>query len=310
MLRVILSRLLQAIPVLFGVSLIVFLLLRLVPGDPVSTFYGFDVGRVEDLQAMRHQLGLDRPMLVQYVDFLADAIQGDMGTSIKTRRPVATELVRYLTNTAQLAVAGMIFAVVGGILLGLIAAARRNSIWDNLSLAISLAGISLPIFWLGLMLVWIFAVQLSLLPSGGRGDWHNLILPAITLAAPSVAVIARVTRASLMEVINQDFVRTAYSKGLSEAFVLLRHVLPNGLLPVITVTGIQFGYLLAGTVLTETVFAWPGLGRYLVDAIKFRDYPVVQGGVLVIALIFVTINLVVDVLYFLIDPRLHSEAAK
>jgi peptide/nickel transport system permease protein len=307
MLRIVLNRLLLAIPVLVGVSLLVFIILHSVPGDPVSTFYGLDITSENDLDAMRHKLGLDRPLAEQYLDFLWKAAHGDLGNSIKTRRPVVTDLANNLANTAQLATASILIAILVGLSLGIIASYKPYSLWDNLSLTVSLLGISLPIFWIGLILIWIMAVKLAILPPGGKGGWEYLILPAITLSLPSIAVISRVTRASMLEVMNEDYIRTARSKGLSSVKILLRHALPNSIFPVITVTGLQFGYLLAGTVLTETVFSWPGMGRYIVDAIKFRDYPVVQGGVLIIATIFVLVNLLVDVLYRVFNPRLRTE---
>jgi len=306
MLRIIVNRLLLAIPVLVGVTLLVFLILHSVPGDPVSTFYGMDLAPGDDLEAMRRELGLDRPLSAQYLDFLWQAVHGDLGNSIKTRRPVLQDLSLGLANTAQLAMASILIAVVVGMGLGILAAYKAYSVWDNISLTISLFGISLPVFWIGLLLIWLMAVKLSLLPPGGKGDWRNLILPALTLSLASIAVISRVTRASLLEILNEDYIRTARSKGLSGLVIMMRHTLPNGIFPVITVVGLQFGYLLAGTVLVETVFSWPGMGRYLVDAIKFRDYPVVQGGVLIVAVVFVVVNLLVDILYYVLNPRLRT----
>jgi len=307
MVKIIVNRFLLGIPVLIGVSLLVFFLLHSVPGDPVLTFYGFDVASTEDLERMRQSLGLDKPLGVQYLNFLGDAAQGDLGKSIKTRRPVLDDLAQYLKNTAILATTSITIAVVVGLTLGILAATKPYSVWDNLSLTISLMGISLPIFWIGMLFIWFFAVKLALLPSGGIGTWKHLILPAITLSLPSIAVISRVTRASMLEVLHQDYIRTANGKGLRSRSVVLVHALPNAMLPVITAIGLQFGILLAGTVLTETVFSYPGLGRYVVDAIKFRDYPVVQGGVLVIAAIFVIVNLATDILYLALNPKLRAE---
>lgn len=307
MIHLIVNRILLAIPVLLGVSLLVFVILQSVPGDPVSTFYGLDVASPEELERMRRQLGLDRTLIEQYVDFLWKAVQGDLGNSIKTRRPVIQDLAVNLVNTGQLALAGISIAIAVGLVLGIAAASKPFSIWDNLSLGVSLIGISLPIFWIGLLMIWGFAVKLAWFPSGGKGSWEHLVMPAITLSLPSIAVISRVTRAGMLEVLNEDYIRTAKSKGISKVKILIRHALPNSIFPVITVTGLQFGYLLAGTVLTETVFSWPGLGRYIVDAIKFRDYPVVQGGVLLIATIFVLVNLIVDILYHVLNPRLQTE---
>jgi peptide/nickel transport system permease protein len=307
MLRIISNRLLLAIPVLLGVSLLIFLILHSVPGDPVTTFYGIDIGPGDDLAAMRAEFGLDKPLAQQYLNFVYKAIQGDLGNSIKTRRPVVDDLAQGIKNTAQLAITSITIAIIVGLLFGILAAFKPYSIWDNITLSISLLGISLPIFWIGLLLIWLFAVKLSLLPSGGKGGIEHLILPAITLALPSIAVISRVTRASLLDILNEDYIRTARSKGISNTKVMLGHTFPNGIFPIITVIGLQFGYLLAGTVLTETVFSWPGLGRYIVDAIKFRDYPIVQGGVVIIAAIFVVVNLIVDILYHVFNPKLRSE---
>jgi ABC-type dipeptide/oligopeptide/nickel transport system permease component len=259
---------------------------------------------------MRAEFGLDKPLVQQYLDFIYNAVQGDLGNSIKTRRPVVEDLTQVLKNTAQLAFASISIAIIFGLLFGILAAFKPYSIWDNITLSISLLGISLPVFWIGLLLIWVFAVKLSLLPSGGKGGIEHLILPAITLALPSIAVISRVTRASLLDILNEDYIRTARSKGISNIKVMLRHTFPNGIFPIITIVGLQFGYLLAGTVLTETVFAWPGLGRYIVDAIKFRDYPIVQGGVVIIASIFVVVNLIVDILYHVFNPKLRNEESK
>jgi peptide/nickel transport system permease protein len=306
MLRIIVNRLLLAVPVLLGVTVLVFLILHSVPGDPVATYYGIDLAPGDDLETMRHELGLDRPLYVQYLDFLWKAVHGDLGNSIKTRRPVLQDLSQGLLNTAQLATVSILIAIVVGMFFGVLAAYKPYSIWDNISLTVSLFGISLPVFWIGLLLIWLMAVKLAWLPPGGIGDWRNLVLPALTLSLPSIAVISRVTRASLLEILNEDYIRTARSKGLSGLVIMLRHTLPNGIFPVITVIGLQFGYLLGGTVLTETVFSWPGMGRYVVDAIKFRDYPVVQGGVLIVATIFVVVNLLVDILYYILNPRLRT----
>lgn len=305
MLELLVRRLAATVLVLFGLSLLVFLMLRLVPGDPIQVYLGVEAADPALEQQLRRELGLDRPVLVQYARYVGRIVVGDLGRSILTRRAVLEDLLPKAGNTAQLAAASLAIALTVGISLGMLAAVRRFSFWDHAGLLVALAGISLPVFWTGLLLQWLFSVQLGLLPAAGKGGFERLILPAVTLSAPSIALVSRVTRASLLEIFQQDFVRVARAKGLSARAVLLRHVLPNGILPVITVVGLQFGYMLAGAVLTETVFAWPGLGRLIVDAIKDRDYPVVQGGVLLVGTVFVALNLTVDLLYLAVDPRLR-----
>jgi len=306
MLRYILRRFLWAVPVLIGVSMLVFLLLHLVPGDPVKVFYGLEMNDPVLIEMKREELGLNDPLLQQYLRFTGRLAQGDWGNSIQTMRPVLPDLLERLGNTAQLASLSILIAIVAGLSLGMLSALKPYSLLDNFSLGLSLAGISLPVFWIGLLLMWLFSVRLGILPATGKGDWRNLILPSITMSGPSLALVARITRASILEVINRDFVRTARSKGLAERAVMIRHVLPNALLSTITVIGLQFGYLLAGAVLTESVFSWPGLGRLIVESIKARDYPVVQGGVLLIAFIFLIVNLLVDLLYGILDPRIRT----
>ncbi len=304
--RYLLHRLLWAVPVLIGVSLLIFVLLHLVPGDPVKIFYGLEMNDPELIALKREELGLNDPLWVQYMRFLADALRGDWGLSIQTLRPVLPDLLERLRNTAELATLSIALAAVAGVSLGVLSALKPYSWLDNFSLGVSLGGISLPVFWIGLLLMWLFSVRLGWLPATGRGSWQNLVLPAITMSGPSLALIARITRASILEVINKDFVRTAHSKGLGQRAVMIHHILPNALLSTVTIIGLQFGYLLAGAVLTESVFSWPGLGRLIVESIKARDYPVVQGGVLLIAFIFVIINLVVDLLYGVLDPRIRT----
>jgi peptide/nickel transport system permease protein len=306
--RYILRRLLWSIPVLIGVTLFIFLLIHLIPGDPVKIFYGIEMNDPKLIALKREELGLNDPLIIQYFRFVLNALRGDFGVSIQTLRPVLPDLIQRLGNTAQLATLSIVLAVVLGILFGILSALKPYSLLDNLTLGVSLAGISLPVFWIGLLLMWLFSVRLGLLPPAGKGDWRNLILPAVTMSGPSLALVARITRANILEVIHRDYVRTAQSKGLRVRNVMIRHVLPNALLPTITVIGLQFGYLLAGAVLTESVFTWPGLGRLIVDSIKTRDYPVVQGGVILIAVIFVLINLSVDLTYGLLDPRIRTES--
>jgi ABC-type dipeptide/oligopeptide/nickel transport system permease component len=297
-------RLLGLIPVLLGVSLLVFAILKFIPGDPARAVAGLDASR-EDVENIRHQLGLDRPVYVQYVVFLGDALTGDFGRSVRSRRPVIEEVANTLPATVQLALVSMALATVVGVVLGVVAATRQYTIWDGLTMVVALLGISVPIFWLGLMLILVFAVQLGWLPAQGRGGPENLVLPSLTLGAASAGIIARMMRSSMLEVMRQDYVRTARAKGLQEQVVVLRHALKNAAIPAVTVIGLQFGYLLGGAIITETVFAWPGMGRLVVEAIKFRDYPVVQACILLLALAFSLVNILVDLTYAYLDPRIR-----
>ncbi len=301
--RYILQRALSLIPVLFGVSLIVFSILKFVPGDPALQVAGLDASP-EDLAAIRHQMGLDRPVHVQYLYFAGNALRGDFGKSIRSHRPVTEELWSRIPNTFVLTLAAMGFAVVVGVGLGIVAATRQYTLWDTVSMALAMMGISVPIFWLGLMLMLLFALQLRWFPTAGTGTALHLVLPSLTLGAASSAIIARQVRSAMLEVLRQDYVRTAHAKGLPSRTVVLRHSLKNALIPAVTIIGLQFGYLLAGAVVTETVFAWPGVGRLLVDAIKYRDFPVVQATILWLAIIFSAVNLAVDMLYGYLDPRI------
>jgi ABC-type dipeptide/oligopeptide/nickel transport system permease component len=299
-----LRRIFALIPTLFGVSIAVFLLLHLVPGDPARMVAGLDATEA-DLVLIREDLGLDKPLPVQYVTWLGNLLQGDMGKSTRTRNPVTYEIGLRLPATWQLTAVSITIAVLIGLIAGITAATQRNSVLDYGSMVAALLGICTPSFWLGLMLMLVFAVQLHWFPTSGRGDWRHLVLPGLTLGAGAAAIIARVTRSSLLEVLNQDYIRTATAKGLRRQTVTYRHALKNALIPVVTVVGLEFGYLLAGAVITETVFAYPGIGRLLVDSIGFRDFPVVQGILLILAFQFVIVNLGVDLLYAWLDPRIH-----
>jgi ABC-type dipeptide/oligopeptide/nickel transport system permease component len=304
MLNYIARRILILIPTLFGVSVAVFLLLHMVPGDPARLVAGLDATPA-DIALIRSELGLDKPLPVQYLTWLGNLFRGDMGRSTRTHNPVAYEIGLRLPATWQLTGVSISIAVLIGLVTGISAATRRNTIVDYGSMVAALLGICTPSFWLGLMLMLIFAVKLRWFPTSGRGDWHNLVLPGFTLGAGAAAIIARVTRSSLLEVLSQDYIRTATAKGLSDHMVVWRHALKNSLIPVVTVVGLEFGYLLAGAVVTETVFAYPGIGRLLVDAIAYRDFPVVQGILLILAFQFVMVNLLVDVLYAFLDPRIR-----
>ena len=302
----ILRRLLHIIPVLFGVTLLTFSMLHLIPGDPAQILAGPDAS-ASDIMALRQQMGLDRPLAVQYVGYLEGLAQGDLGRSMSTRRPVLDELMDRFPNTLILAVAGVGVAVLLGIPIGVFAAIRARTMVDHAAMVLALLGISAPAFWLGFILMMVFSVHLGWFPSAGYRSWGHLVLPAFTLGTGAMAIVARMTRSSLLEVLNQDYVRTARAKGLHEVLVIAKHALRNALIPTTTVVGLSFGSLLGGAVLTEMVFAWPGLGRLIVYSIGIRDLPVIQGAVLLLALTFVLVNLGVDLLYGLIDPRVRRE---
>lgn len=328
----ILKRLIVLIPVLLGMTIIVFSIIHAIPGDPADTILG-EKATEQSKQALREQLGLDRPWLEQYFAYLGDLLIGDLGSSIRTKEPISQEIGPYLAATMELTVASMLFAIVIGVNAGIVSAWRHNSWFDYICMIIALVGVSMPIFWLGLMEQWIFANKLHWLPSIGRLNvrepleavtgfyvidaiisgqtsqlWtviKHLVLPSIALGTIPMAVIARMTRSSMLEVMQSDYIRTAKAKGLSQFYVVYRHGLKNAFIPVLTVIGLQTGALLGGAVLTETIFAWPGVGRYIYEAISNRDYPVIQSGILIIAIIFVVINLLVDLLYALFDPRIQ-----
>ena len=309
-------RLFLALPVLFGVSLLVFGVLHLAPGDPAAIMLGAQATR-EDVERLRRDLGLDQPLPVQYVRWLGHVLRGDLGRSIPLGREVLPEVLLRFKATLILTGGALVIAVVIGVPAGILSATRQYSWLDKLGMGIAVTGVSLPVFWTGIMLIIVFALGLRWLPSAGMTSpygstgvldllWH-LVLPAVTLGTASSAALARLTRSSILEIIRQDYVRSARAKGLGEGTVVGRHVLKNAVNPIITVLGIQVGYLLGGAILTETVFSWPGLGSMMVRAIQARDYPLVQGGVLLIATTFVLVNLVVDLLYAVFDPRIRYE---
>jgi ABC-type dipeptide/oligopeptide/nickel transport system permease component len=305
MFRTITTRLLSTIPVLLGIVLVTMLTLDLIPGDPVAMMLG-ENARPEEVAALREQLGLDRPLFVRYGYYLLDIIQGDLGRSILSNRPVWSEIAAVLPRTLQLAVVAMVVAVILGIGTGILSAMRPGGLLDVAMRLLALVGLSMPVFWLGLVLIYIFAYYFRLFPVGGAGSWRHLVLPALALAAPSIAIFSRMTRSSMLEVLREDYIRTAWAKGLGHRLVVVRHTLRNALIPIVTVVGLQFGQLMGGAVLTETVFAWPGLGRLIVQAIFARDYVLLQGGVLAFALSFVLINAFVDISYAYIDPRTRA----
>lgn len=328
------KRLLQLIPVLLGMTFIVFMIIRAIPGNPAQIILGQQATK-EAIEALTVKLGLDNPWYIQYFKYLGGLFKGDLGESMKTRTPVADELWPYLAATFELALFAIIIAVVIGINAGIISAWFQNSWFDYTAMILALVGVSMPIFWLGLMGQWVFALELSWLPTTGREQvrdpihsitnlyvldtiiqgrfdqlWQvirHLILPGLALATIPMAIIARMTRSSMLEVMRSDYVRTARAKGQKMFWVVYKHALKNAIIPVLTIIGLQMGMLLGGAILTESIFAWPGIGRYIYDAIGARDYPVIQSGILVVAFIFVMINLLVDLLYGLIDPRIKYD---
>lgn len=349
--RYVLRRLISLIPTVLGVTVVIFMLLRLIPGDPAVAMLGEHAAQ-ENVIRIREQLGLNRPLFLdrealrqgdirrfldsQYIRYLGRLLRGDLGSSIHRRIPIAEELKQRFPATVELALMSMAIAVLVGLPVGVLSAARHNSVLDHVSMVLSLIGVSMPIFWLGLMEIMLFAIFLKWLPVGGRldhaftvptitglilvdslitGHWaacadalKHLAMPALALATIPMAIIARMTRASMLDVLQADYIRTAHAKGLREQVVLYRHALKNAFLPIVTIIGIQMGNLLAGAVLTETIFAWPGIGKWgMYDAIVGRDYPIVQGATLLIALVIVFINLIVDISYAFLDPRIHYD---
>lgn len=350
LIRYIIRRLISLVPTLLGVTFVIFTFQRLIPGDPAVAMLGEHASQ-ENVARIREQLGLNRPLFLdrealkqgdfrgffdsQYLRYLGRLLQGDLGNSIHRRIPVAETLGQRFPATVELALLAMLFAILIGVPVGIISASRRNSLLDSFTMVASLAGVSVPIFWLGLMEIMVFSVILGWLPGSGRldqvfqlkpitnlvvvdsiltGNWAALVdalkhlaMPTLALATIPTAIIARMTRSSMLDVLQEDYIRTAHAKGLIEQVVLYRHALKNAFLPVITIIGIQTGSLLAGAVLTETIFAWPGIGKWIYDSILGRDYPIVQGGTLLIAIIFVFFNLLVDLSYAVLDPRIHYE---
>ncbi|NMB24508.1 MAG: ABC transporter permease [Firmicutes bacterium] len=325
--RYIIRRFLQLIPLLIGISILVFLLVHLSPGDPIRMLLGEDATD-EDVTRLNAIYGFDQPLHIQYFRWLSNALKGDLGVSIRQGIPVTTLIFERLGATLELAIVSVIIAVLLGIPLGIIAAVKRGSIWDYLSMVIALVGVSTPGFWLGLILLSHVALKVDWLPMFGRdgsifkGLWilitqfradelttglRYVLLPAFSIGTGMMAIITRLTRSSLLEVLGRDYIRTARAKGLSNQIVILKHALRNALLPVITIIGIQFGAMLGGAVVTETVFAWPGVGRLVINAISQRDFPIIQGGVLMMAIIFTLVNLAVDLSYALVNPRIRYD---
>ncbi|PLR76003.1 peptide ABC transporter permease [Bacillus sp. V3-13] len=327
-------RIFLLVPVLLGLTLIVFFIIRAIPGDPAQVILGQQATK-EAVAALTKQLGLDQPWYIQYFQYLGKLLTGDLGESLRTNAPISEEIWPYLAATIELSLCAMLIAVVIGVNAGIISAWLQNSWFDYAAMVMALIGVSVPIFWLGLMEQWIFAINLEWLPTSGRENVRNpvssitnlylidtllqgridqfwdvvkhLVLPSVALATIPMAIIARITRSTMLEVMRFDFIRTARAKGLRMFWVVYRHSLKNAIIPVLTIIGLQTGLLLGGAILTEMIFSWPGIGRYIYEAINFRDYPVIQSGILIIALIFVTINLIVDLLYAAIDPRIKYD---
>ena len=304
--RFLVRRVLLTLPVLFGVATLVFSLIHLVPGDPVQAMLGESASQ-EDVTLLRSRLGLDRPIYVQYVNFMRHAVVGDLGTSLRTNQPVSSVIAERMPATFELAGAAVIVAVVIAVPLGVLAAVRAGTPIDHSATTLALVGISMPTFWLGPLLAIVFSVMLGWFPVSGRGTLANLVLPAITLGAPLAAVLARMTRASVLEELRELYVLAARARGVSRARAILRHAFRNSLIPIVTVLGLQLGSVLTGAVITEMIFAWPGVGRLLIQSISARDYPAVQGCVLLIAFTYVSTNLIVDVAYGFLDPRIRYE---
>lgn len=304
MLAYLARRLVLTVPVLLGVATLVFGLIHFIPGDPARAMLG-DVASERDIAQLRQQLGLDRPLAAQYVAFLGGLARADLGTSLRTGGPVAGEILARLPATFELAVAAIAVALVVAIPLGIAAAVWRGTIVDHTAMTVSLAGVSMPNFWLGPLLAIVFGVELGWLPVSGRGGLEHLVLPAISLGAALAAVLARMTRASLVDQLRELYTQAARARGVSKSRAVLRHAFRNSLIPIVTLAGLQVGAVLTGAVITETIFAWPGVGRLLVQSIGFRDYPMVQGCILLIAVTYVGVNLVVDLLYVVLDPRIR-----
>jgi peptide/nickel transport system permease protein len=324
-------RLFSLIPVLLGMTLVVFAIIHAIPGNPAQVILG-QRATAEAIENLTRELGLDRPWYIQYFEYLGSLLQGDLGTSLRTRVDISQEIWPYLAATFELTLVAMLIAVVIGVNAGIISAWFSNSWFDYVAMVVALIGVSMPIFWLGLMLQWGFSIELGWLPTTGRNNVRDpvqsitnlylidtllqgrydqfttvlkhLVLPSFALATIPMAIIARMTRATMLEVMKSDYVRTARAKGLAMFWVVYKHSLKNAIIPVLTVIGLQTGLLLGGAILTETIFGWPGVGRYIYDAINYRDYPVIQSGILIIAFIFVIINLIVDLLYVVVDPRI------
>ncbi|MCM3053814.1 MULTISPECIES: glutathione ABC transporter permease GsiC [Bacillaceae] len=307
MLRYAIKRIIGLIPTLFLISIFVFLFVHFIPGDPARLVAGQDA-TLEDIARVEKELGLDQPIHVQYINFISGIFHGDFGTSLKTGRPVIDEIGQRFMPTFWLTIWSMVWSVIIGLVIGIISATKRNKWQDYLGMFGAVSGISLPTFWLGLMLIQLFAVQWGVLPTGGMDhSWKSYILPSFTLGLGVAAVVARFTRSSLMDTLKEDYIRTGRAKGLVERKVVWGHALKNAMIPIVTMTGLQFGFLLGGAVVVETVFNWPGLGRLLIDSVAFRDYTVIQGELLLFSFEFILINLIVDLIYSFLNPQIRFD---
>ena len=307
MYKYVLRRVMLLIPVIIGVTFIIFTMMYLTPGDPAKIMLG-ESAKQEDIERLQEELGLNRPYLVQFGDYVRKAVlEQDIGRSYATKRPVTEEVMGRFPVTLKLAAFSILIAVAIGIPIGIVSATKQYSLFDNISMVVALLGVFMPNFWQGLLLILLFSVTLGWLPASGFSSFKHMILPAVTIGTSTAAVITRMTRSSMLEVIRQDYIRTARAKGQVESKVVNRHALKNALIPIITVVGLQFGYLLSGAVLTESIFAVPGVGRLMVESIRARDFPVVQGAVLFIAVTFSIVNLFVDIMYAYVDPRIRSQ---
>jgi ABC-type dipeptide/oligopeptide/nickel transport system permease component len=304
MTRYIIRRLALSLVVLIGVSILVFGLIHLAPGDPARLML-YDTAPEEEVQAMRKTLGLDQPLYLQYWLFLSKALRGDLGRSLYYKEPALRIILEHLPATAELTFAALLVSLVVAVPMGIVSAVRRDTVWDYAGMLLATIGQATPVFWLGLMFILLFSVQWTALPSSGRGGIDNLLMPAVTLGAPLMALVTRLVRSGMLDILGEDYIRTARAKGLPNPAIVYRHALRNMLIPLITVVGLQLGALLGGAVITETIFAWPGVGRLVVTAITARDYPLVQAATLLVSVYFVGINLLLDVLYVYIDPRIR-----
>ena len=304
--KYIIRRLFMMIPIMVGVTFIIFFITYITPGDPAVLMLG-EAAPLEALEALRQSMGLNDPFLQRYVTYVANLLQGDLGISFVTRRGVLEEIFARFPTTLLLAFYGTILSMIIGIPLGILSATKQYTIFDTTSTALGLTMVSIPNFWLGLMLIILFSVNLGWLPPSGVATWQAWILPIFTIGTGSAAMVMRITRSSMLEVIRQDYIRTARAKGQKESVIIWKHAMRNAMIPVVTAIGLDFGMLLGGAVLTETIYSIPGLGRYMVDSIRTRDFPIIQGGVLFLAIVFSLVNLLVDILYAYIDPRIKSQ---
>lgn len=303
MLNYTIKRVLGVIPTLILISIFVFLFIHLIPGDPARIVAGEDA-TAADVELIREELGLNKPLHIQYINYIKGILNGDLGISLKTKKPVLEEIKNRFVPTFTLTLFSIFWSVVFGLLIGIVSAVNRGKWQDYTGMFAAVSGISLPSFWLGLMLVQIFSVKLGWLPTGGYGTFKHFILPSMTLGAGVAAVIARFARSSVMDILKEDYVRTARAKGLMQKIVVWRHVFRNALIPIVTMVGLQFGFLLGGSVVIETVFSWPGMGSLLIDSVAFRDYPMIQSEILIFSLQFIIINLIVDLLYAVLNPEI------